>query len=632
MNAATNPKFLTLEASLQGELTDVERVAVLCGMAYTLRNNDPERALRLVGEALVLATRINSAWGMAECEFTRGVVECCQGDYETALVRLFRAVDAFYEAEERFGAARALRWIGIGYVRIGMYKTALEYLAQARTISEEIAEAASEPLCSAARFHEAQSWNNIGDVYFGLRDFHAALRYYRETVRMLESFDDLEQKAIVLNSIASANTEIKEYSRALLYYQQSLAIRKQLGDTMGIGTTMAGIAYTYGEQGKFAEALQTYFEVLDSAERSGTKLGIAWSNLGVGNVYLKSGRFDKALQYLHRSESVVQEELPIFGAAAELFKSLYECYKGKGDTEQALHYFERYTEIFERTTTEDNKRTIAAMQRGFEIEKAQKEAEIYRLKNVELVHANKQNEELLLNILPVPIAARLKNGTTRIAEKFEHVTVLFADIVGFTHLSARTAPETLVGALDVVFSLFDELAQHYGLEKIKTIGDAYMVVGGAPERRNDHCEAVAKFALDVMARFEAMSGGDAGSHNTNCTDEQAALSGLKIRIGIHTGEAVAGVIGKKKFSYDLWGDTVNTASRMESHSEAGKIHITEEVYRALCNGVSNGQFTFEERGEIEVKGKGLMQTWFLVSANQDALSTLHPPLASSHAR
>jgi class 3 adenylate cyclase len=615
-----NPKLVRLEAALHEPLTDAERVATLCGIAYILRNNNPERALHLANEALILATRINNPRGLAECEFTRGVVTCCQGDYESGLTRLFQAMEAFFEEGERFDAARVLRWIGIAYIRIGMYKTALEYLSQARSISEETAETSSGQTCSEARLLEAQCWNNIGDVYFGLRDFKTALQYYRETVRMLESSDDLEQKAIVLHSIASANTEIKEFSRALLYHQQSLAIRQQIGDTMGIGTTMAGIGSVYSEQGKFAEALQTYFQVLDVAQQNNTKLGVAWSNLGIGNVYLKSKRFDKALEYLHRSESIVPE-LPEFGAASELYKSLYEAYKGKGDTGQALRYFERYSEIFERTSTEDNRRTIAAMQRGFEIEKAQKEAEIYRLKNVELAHANQQNEELLLNILPVPIAARLKSGTTRIAEKFEAVTVLFADIVGFTHLSARTSPETLVGALDVVFSMCDELAQHYGLEKIKTIGDAYMVVGGAPERRADHCEAVAHFALDVLTRFEAVFGAD----DSYVSKKHSALAGLKIRIGIHTGEAVAGVIGKKKFSYDLWGDTVNTASRMESHGEPNTIHISEEVYRTLSHSISHSmshsmthnqalkaeRFAFQKRGEIEVKGKGRMTTYFL---------------------
>jgi class 3 adenylate cyclase len=215
----------------------------------------------------------------------------------------------------------------------------------------------------------------------------------------------------------------------------------------------------------------------------------------------------------------------------------------------------------------------------------------------EIEKAHKQSEHLLLNILPAPIAHRLKSGERAIADKFDAVTVLFADIVGFTKLSANTTPEELVQGLNAIFQRFDELAHKYGLEKIKTIGDAYMVAGGLPEHSQDHCERVAMFALEMQAVML-----EEGLRTS--TGER-----VQLRIGIHTGEAVAGVIGTSKFAYDLWGDTVNTASRMESHGEAGKIHCSNEVYEALKE-----KFVFEERGEIEVKGKGMMRTWFLLGS------------------
>jgi class 3 adenylate cyclase len=214
---------------------------------------------------------------------------------------------------------------------------------------------------------------------------------------------------------------------------------------------------------------------------------------------------------------------------------------------------------------------------------------------LDIAHA--QSEGLLLNILPAPIAVRLKSGERAIADRFDSVTVLFADIVGFTKLSAQTTPEELVRGLNAIFGRFDTLAKHYGLEKIKTIGDAYMVAGGLPERsdKHDHAERVARFALDILAAM--------GEETLRTSKGET----VQLRIGIHTGEAVAGVIGTSKFAYDLWGDTVNTASRMESHGEPGRIHVTLEVHDAL-----NGAFAFEQRGEIEVKGKGVMRTWFLV--------------------
>jgi len=227
------------------------------------------------------------------------------------------------------------------------------------------------------------------------------------------------------------------------------------------------------------------------------------------------------------------------------------------------------------------------------------------LANTALQQAHQESETLLLNILPAPIARRLKSGERAIAERFESVTVLFADIVGFTKLSATNTPEELVQGLNTLFEQFDTLAQKYGLEKIKTIGDAYMVAGGLPERSQDHCERVAQFALEAQIVME------------NITLRTSTGERVQVRIGIHTGEAVAGVIGTSKFSYDLWGDTVNTASRMESHGEAGKVHVSEEVFTLLKD-----TFAFEKRGEIEIKGKGVMQTYFLKEHLKDSLKEI----------
>jgi class 3 adenylate cyclase len=203
-----------------------------------------------------------------------------------------------------------------------------------------------------------------------------------------------------------------------------------------------------------------------------------------------------------------------------------------------------------------------------------------------------RSEELLLNILPASISARLKTEGRSLADGHAEVTVLFADIVGFTELSARLPPEEVVRMLNEVFSRFDDLSLQFGLEKIKTIGDAYMVAGGLPEPRGDHVEAVARMGL-AMHRAIADLNLEHGRE-------------LELRIGMHTGPVVAGVIGKRKFIYDLWGDTVNTASRMESSGAPGAIQITREVRDRL-----EGKFRTERRGTIQVKGKGEMETFFL---------------------
>ncbi|MFQ6039677.1 MAG: adenylate/guanylate cyclase domain-containing protein [Candidatus Poribacteria bacterium] len=208
-----------------------------------------------------------------------------------------------------------------------------------------------------------------------------------------------------------------------------------------------------------------------------------------------------------------------------------------------------------------------------------------------------QSERLLLNILPKAIAERLKQGEHKIADSFPAVTVLFADIIDFTRLSSRLSPIELVDLLNDIFSAFDRLAEKHGLEKIKTSGDDYMVAGGLPTPRKDHAEAVAEMALDMqeeIARFKAENG-----------------EPLRMRMGINTGPVIAGVIGEKKFIYDLWGDTVNTAKRMESEGIEGCIQVTTATYEHLRD-----KYLFEKRGVIDVKNKGEMVTYLLLGRKE----------------
>lgn len=210
-----------------------------------------------------------------------------------------------------------------------------------------------------------------------------------------------------------------------------------------------------------------------------------------------------------------------------------------------------------------------------------------------------KSERLLLNILPATVAQQLKQEHRTIAEHFSEVTVLFADIVGFTQLSTQIPPKEMVTLLNQIFSEFDLLAEQYGLEKIKTIGDSYMVVGGLPIERPDHLEAIADMALKMQQTIAQMS--------------KTYQRPLTMRIGINTGPVVAGVIGVKRFIYDLWGDTVNTASRMESHGVPGAIQVTEAVYEKLGD-----RYQFEERGLISVKGKGSMRVYLLLGKCRSA--------------
>jgi len=209
--------------------------------------------------------------------------------------------------------------------------------------------------------------------------------------------------------------------------------------------------------------------------------------------------------------------------------------------------------------------------------------------------------------LPRSIADRLKAGTRTIADQFGSASILFADVVDFTPLAERLPPAEVVGVLDHLFSHFDVLAERYELEKIKTIGDSYMVAAGVPTPRSDHARALALMALDMQA---AMSSVDEVGH-----------LGLELRVGMNSGPVVAGVIGRKRFLYDLWGDTVNTANRMESHGTSGRIQITRATKELL-----EDEFVCEPRGTIQLKGKGEMEAWYLVGrrVNPAAEPHAHP--------
>ena len=237
---------------------------------------------------------------------------------------------------------------------------------------------------------------------------------------------------------------------------------------------------------------------------------------------------------------------------------------------------------------------IRALQQQLQTQNEQLQKEIRdRIRcEQDLTQEREKSEKLLLNILPEAIAEQLKQNSQAIAYRFDAVTILFADIVNFTGLSAAIDPTELVSLLNQIFSEFDQLAEKYGLEKIKTIGDAYMVVGGVPNPMTHHAAAIADMALDMQAAIGQYQRSDGSS--------------FQLRIGIDTGPVVAGVIGMKKFSYDLWGDAVNLASRMESHGEPGRIQVTEAIYQCLGD-----RYRFLPRGTVSIKGLPNMSTYWL---------------------
>ncbi len=281
-------------------------------------------------------------------------------------------------------------------------------------------------------------------------------------------------------------------------------------------------------------------------------------------IYVQPRRRDELLAYLSRFEFAEGFESEVYRKDGSTIWISEDVRTIRDQTGQVLRYEGSIRDITDLKTTEE-----------------------------ELRRQRLRAERLLLNVLPQRIAERLKRNETTIADSFANVSVLFADIAGFTQLAATTNPAAVVELLNAIFSAFDQLSDRYGLEKIKTIGDSYMVVGGLPKIQADHEAAIANMALDMLEVIK--------------TFKTPGQQPIALRIGINVGPVVAGVIGTRKFTYDIWGDTVNTANRMEYHGEEGRIQVTEVIYERLRD-----RFEFQRRGLIEVKGKGQMPTYWLV--------------------
>ncbi|MBK9249562.1 MAG: hypothetical protein IPM69_15950 [Ignavibacteria bacterium] len=270
-------------------------------------------------------------------------------------------------------------------------------------------------------------------------------------------------------------------------------------------------------------------------------------------------------------------------------KLLSELYKQTERWKESREHFEKYHTLYLEVQSEEATKQAQLMEHRRKIEESERDRQI------KLARFQEQ-EKILHNILPAQIAERMVAGEKMIADSHDHVSVFFSDIVGFTKLSQQVTAEELVGMLNGIFSQFDQIARKHGLEKIKTIGDSYMAVAGAPIPQENHAERAVLFALEVAEFME--------NYRTDSGDK------VDLRIGLHTGSVVAGVIGENKFSYDMWGDAVNVASRMESHGEAGKIHVSEEFKHAVET-LHATSLQFIRRGEMAIKGKGMMKTYFL---------------------
>lgn len=550
--------------------------------------SDLARAVTYFERSLAIHREIGNHKGVATTLGNIGLIYKGQGDHVKAIGYYSESLHISEKTGEKKGEASMLSNIGVIYDEQGDLDQALDYHTRSLHLREELGD----------KYGIATSLNNIGLVYKDRGDFAKALDFQHRSLRVCEEANLRKDMANALNNIGLIHGMMGEYEQALRYHQQSLKVREELGDRSGMANALNTIAGIRRKQSRPAEAMPHAERALALAQDAGEPRVIEESALELYELYKLRGQHANALQmhelFIAMRDSIMSEE------------------NQKEVMRQQLRYdFEKREALL--VAEQEKKDAIAAEQ--MKRREQQRNAMLgglvlmcglagvsycsYRVKRADNVIISKEkarSEELLLNILPHEVAEELKQKGSADARLIDEVTVLFTDFKGFTQLSEALSPQQLVADLNECFSTFDRICTKHGIEKIKTIGDAYMAAGGLPVPSATHAQDVVKAALEMRDFIEE------GKRRKL----EAGLPYFEIRIGIHTGPVVAGIVGIKKFQYDIWGDTVNTASRMESSGEVGKVNISETTYQLVKD-----RFTCEYRGEVEAKGKGKLGMYFV---------------------
>lgn len=476
---------------------------------------------------------------------------------------------------------------------------------------------------------EGSAYISIAVTYGEMDNFNNAEIYFDKGIQILRKTDDQVSLASALLNAGDAYFKNKKYDAALQNFEESGIIFKKINYLIGTAYNLGNVGMVYAEQGKDKLAEKNINEAISILEELEDYYPISVYLTYMSDIYLRKEDFSAALAYAKRSLDLATT-YSLKDQISDANLKLSELYEENGNLAASYKYYKDHIKYRDSVINLKNVQAAADERTNFEV--AQKQAELdlvdQRRKNQQTIaiataitsvliallafglyrryqftrKTNKIIEEernrsdnLLLNILPEETAQELKEKGKVKGKKYDAVTVLFTDFKGFTSYSEKLSPEELVETVDFYFSKFDAIIEKYGLEKIKTIGDAYMAVGGIHDDQDDHANRMVKAAFEIAACVDEAK-----------KDASASELAFDIRIGINTGSVVAGVVGTKKFAYDIWGDTVNVAARMESNSEPGKINISENTYTLIKE-----EFLCEPRGALDVKNRGKMNMYFV---------------------
>lgn len=456
-----------------------------------------------------------------------------------------------------------------------------------------------------------------------------ALKLYFDYLEKMRRIGRKGQEINALTNIATTYNMLFKPDSALIFFQLALPLSDSLKNDIGTLSIITNMGLVYRNQNKLDESISLCEKYLPLAKSTGAIREEAFLLSTIGDSYIRKAkqepantrmaRFyaEKGIQYSMDARKTCLEQR-LLDEQISVTYSISEGYTLLGKYEQAYLYLKESHSVRDTVDASKNSDLIASIEQKHKEESDRYEAEVAALKNQQqqtvlwvlgiglaglafwlglLYRLRQRSERLLLKILPHSIARRLKTGENPLADHFSEVSVIFVDLVNFTELSSWVDPNTLVHWLNELFVQYDQICQKHGLEKIKTIGDCYMAVAGIPIPMTRHAEKTVAFARDILTLM----------HTVKTPTGQP----IQVRIGCDSGAAVAGVIGEYKFTYDLWGDTVNTAARMEANGVAGSIHCTAQFMQALGPDFAQKALS---RGQIEIKGKGLMQTWLMTEA------------------
>ena len=485
-------------------------------------------------------------------------------------------------------------------------------------------------------------YSTIAGVYATMGNHNNTTLYYKNAIELLKDTkdraDSITYGSIIENLGDTYNLNLAQPDSALIFFEESGAIFKALNFELGLAYNLGNIGLAYAQKGENSIAEENISTAIKMLTKLGDYYPICVYLTYMADIYAERNDFKSAFEYTHKSLDLAQQ----YGLKEQISDAnlkLSELYEKRGDATRSLKYYKDYIVFKDSVKNISSVQEMAKIQTDSEIYKKQLEVDLlnqqkknqsniaiatavalfliallafglfrrnrYIQKTKQIIENEKnRSDSLLLNILPEETALELKeNGKVR-AKKFESVTVLFTDFKGFTKYAEILPPEKLVESIDFYFSKFDSIMEKYGLEKIKTVGDAYMCAGGLHSNMEDHAKIMLLAAFEIIEFVK-------NAKELNTIDQTR----FDIRIGINTGPVVAGVVGSKKFAYDIWGDTVNVASRMESMSEAGKINIAENTFNLVKDA-----FNCEYRGEIEAKNRGKLKMYFVNSLKDYALN------------